>query len=86
MTTLDKVKADLKIKVMATLCLIAFVVCVFFFSPQNTSNLLAGAFVFGLLFIIFVIGICSDFKAMKHYKEHLKDMGKDKNGNYINDN
>lgn len=78
MTTLDRVRADLRIKVIATLCLVAFVACVFFFSPHNFPNLLAGGIVFGLLFIIFVIGICSDYKALKWYERHLDNAGKDK--------
>lgn len=69
MTTLDRVKADLKIKIVATLCLVAFVVCVFLFSPQSVSNILAGMIVFGVLLIIFVIGIYSDLRAIKHHKD-----------------
>ena len=68
MTMLDRVKADLKIKIVATLCLVALVVCVFLFSQQSVSNILAGMIVFGALLIIFVRGIYSDFKAIKQHK------------------
>lgn len=73
MGSLDRVKRELTTKLVITLCFMIFVACVFCFSPANTLDLLAATVVFGLLFIIFLIGILSDLKALKHYKRILKD-------------
>lgn len=67
MNTIKTIKEDLKIKVIITLCFAAFIAYVCLFSPYNFLNFLAGCIVFGLLFIILVIGILSDYRALKRY-------------------
>lgn len=68
-TTIERIKGDLKIKLIATLLLGAVVGFAFFFNPHNVENVLAALIVFGTLFVIFAIGICSDLRALKRYKK-----------------
>ncbi|TQR49847.1 hypothetical protein [Campylobacter troglodytis] len=75
--TLQGIKYDIKIKTIASVCLMLILVAICFIHRDNNANLLAGFSFFGLLLFIFLLGLKSDYKALKWYKRHLENVGKD---------
>lgn len=71
--TLERIKGDLNIKLIAMSLLAVIVTFVLFFRPLNLEDVLAALIIFGVFFVIFLIGILSDLKALRHYKKILKD-------------
>lgn len=71
--TLECIKGDLNIKLIAMSLLAVIVAFVLFFRPLNLEDVLAALIIFGIFFVIFLIGILSDLRALKHYKRILKD-------------
>lgn len=69
---LQRVKADLKIKVIALLCLVALWIFVLV-RMQSFEELLASLAIFGVLALIFIIGILNDLKALKHYYKFIEE-------------
>lgn len=78
--TLERIKGDLNIKLIAMSLLAVIVACVLFFRPLNLENVLAALIIFGTLFVIFLIGILSDLKALRHYKRILDNNQKEIQG------
>lgn len=70
--TLERIKGDLNIKLIAMSLLAVIVACVLFFRPLNLENVLAALIIFGIFFVIFLMGILSDLKALRHYKRILE--------------
>ena len=75
---LQGLEFDIRVKKYGSLVLVGIIVLVAFLHKDNMSNLLAGISVFSLLLVIFLIGLKSDYKALKHYKSLLKENVKDK--------
>lgn len=75
MNTLGRIKKDLKIKIIALLCLVALWIFVLI-RTQNFEELLASFMMFGVLALIFFIGILSDLKALNSYKKLIKEQDK----------
>ena len=75
--TLERIKGDLNIKLIAMSLLAVIVACVLFFRPLNLENVLAALIIFGIFFVIFLMGILSDLKALRHYKRILDNNQKE---------
>lgn len=75
--TLERIKGDLNIKLIAMSLLAVIVAFVLFFRPLNLENVLAALIIFGIFFVIFLIGILSDLKALRHYKRILDNNQKE---------
>lgn len=76
-STLQGIKYDIKIKAIGSVCLALIVIAICLIHRDNSANLLAGLSLFGLLLFIFLIGIRSDYKALKWYERHLDNTGED---------
>ena len=74
---LQGLEFDIKVKKYGSLVLVGIMVLIVFLHKDNMSNLLAGISVFSLLLVIFLVGLKSDYKALKHYKRILKENDKD---------
>lgn len=72
MNTLKHIKKDLKIKVIAFIAFIALWAFLLIRTP-SFEELLASFIMFGVLLVIFVVGIYSDLKALKHYIKLIKE-------------
>ena len=77
MPSLQGLEFDIRVKKYGSLVLVGIMVLIVFLHKDNMSNLLAGISVLSLLLIIFLIGLKSDYKALKHYKRILKENVKD---------
>lgn len=77
MPSLQELEFDIRVKKYGSLVLVGIMVLIVFLHKDNMSNLLAGISVFSLLLVIFLIGLKSDYKALKHYKRILKENVKD---------
>lgn len=66
------IKKDLKIKVIALMALIALWIFLLIRTP-SFEELLASFIMFGVLLIIFIVGIYSDLKALKHYMKLIEE-------------
>ena len=77
MPSLQGLEFDIRVKKYGSLVLVGIMVLVAFLHKDNMSNLLAGISVFSLLLVIFLVGLKSDYKALKHYKRILKENDKD---------
>ena len=69
--TIQGIKYDIKIKTIASVCITLILVAIYFIHRDNNANLLAGLSIFGLLLFIFLLGLKSDYKALKWYKSYL---------------
>ena len=65
---LQGLEFDIRVKKYGSLVLVGIMVLVAFLHKDNMSNLLAGISVLSLLLVIFLVGLKSDYKALKHYK------------------
>ena len=74
---LQGLEFDIRVKKYGSLVLVGIMVLIVFLHKGNMSNLLAGISVLSLLLIIFLVGLKSDYKALKHYKSLLKENDKD---------
>lgn len=72
MPSLQGPEFDIRVKKYGSLVLVGIMVLIVFLHKDNMSNLLAGISVFSLLLVIFLIGLKSDYKALKHYKRILE--------------
>lgn len=77
MPSLQGLEFDIRVKKYGSLVLVGIMVLVAFLHKDNVSNLLAGISVLSLLLVIFLVGLKSDYKALKHYKRLLKENVKD---------
>lgn len=77
MPSLQGLEFDIRVKKYGSLVLVGIMVLVAFLHKDNMSNLLAGISVLSLLLVIFLVGLKSDYKALKHYKRILKENDKD---------
>ena len=77
MPSLQGLEFDIRVKKYGSLVLVGIMVLITFLHKDNMSNLLAGISVFSLLLVIFLVGLKSDYKALKHYKRILKENDKD---------
>ena len=68
MPSLQGLEFDIRVKKYGSLVLVGIMVLIAFLHKDNMSNLLAGISIFSLLLVIFLIGLKSDYKALKHYK------------------
>lgn len=73
MPSLQGLEFDIRVKKYGSLVLVGIMVLIVFLHKDNMSNLLAGISIFSLLLVIFLIGLKSDYKALKHYKRILKE-------------
>ena len=71
--SIQGIRFDIKIKAFGSLFLSVFLLGNCLIHKDNGENLLAGAIIFALLLIIFIMGLCSDLKALKRYKSYLKE-------------
>lgn len=65
---LQGLEFDIMVKKYGSLVLVGIMVLIAFLHKDNMSNLLAGISVLSLLLVIFLVGLKSDYKALKHYK------------------
>lgn len=77
MPSLQGLEFDIRVKKYGSLVLAGIMVLIVFLHKDNMSNLLAGISVLSLLLVIFLIGILSDLRALRHYKRILKDNQKE---------
>ena len=77
MPSLQGLEFDIRVKKYGSLVLVGIMVLIVFLHKDNMSNLLAGISVLSLLLVIFLVGLKSDYKALKHYKRILKENDKD---------
>lgn len=78
---LQGLEFDIRVKKYGSLVLVGIMVLIVFLHKDNISNLLAGISVLSLLLVIFLVGLKSDYKALKHYKRlnaMLDEVFKDK--------
>ena len=68
---------DIRVKILASCVCVGLLIGIYFIHKDNASNLLAGFSLFGLLLFIFLLGLKSDYKALKWYRGHLENVGKD---------
>lgn len=76
-STLQGIKYDIRVKTIASACLALILIAIGFIHKDNSTNLLAGLSLFGLLLCIFLLGLKSDYKALKWYEKYLENVGKD---------
>ena len=75
--TLQGIKYDIKLKSIVSVCLALILIAICFIHKDNSANLLAGLSTFGLLLFICLLGLRSDYKALRWYEQHLDSVGKD---------
>lgn len=63
--TLQGIKYDMKVKTIGSICLTFILIGICFIHRDNNANLFAGLSFFGFLLFIFLIGLRSDYKALK---------------------
>ena len=70
---LQDINFDIAVKKYGSMALIAILGLICFVHRDDMPNLIAGLSIFTLLLIIFLVGLWCDLRALKHYKELIKD-------------
>ena len=64
---------DIRVKILASCVCVGFMLGIYLIHKDNASNLLAGFSLFGLLLFIFLLGLKSDYKALRWYENYIKE-------------
>ena len=74
--TEQRVRGDLRVKLIATAGLLVVFALLFLFNTLDTESIVTALVIFGLIFVIFLIGIITDLKALRHISKQkgVKDV------------